>query len=129
MLKTLWPSPSNCPSRRCPVANPFRYINAALAIHSMNPIDKLVLLVLAIRTNPLSGTCHPSYTTLAEDTGLHTDTIRVSIHRLRDADMVAWKPGHGNQYTKRRANLYTLNLPKLLARNSKSADTESGFAD
>jgi hypothetical protein len=77
----------------------FAALKFARYIRTKKPIQKLVLLTLALYANA-AGECFPSYERLMLDTGIKSKTtIAASLQYLRDTlKVIDWTVGHGNQF-------------------------------
>lgn len=70
--------------------------NTLIRNPKFNVYEKNILIIL-ISLNP----CHPSHTQLAEWTNLNKRTVIRTLKRLRDKNVITWRPGFKN-----RCNLY-----------------------
>jgi hypothetical protein len=94
----------------------FAYVVAALNMKTdRRPATKLVLVILANHRNQKTGLCCPSYKRLMDLTGYSRRTLTYELKQLRDAGLISWKRGWGNEYSAGVPNRYTLNLKAMKA--------------
>lgn len=77
----------------------------------LQPIDKVVLMVLILRSN-VDGQSWPSYLRIAADTWASARTIKSSIKRLVAAGLVASTQRRRDNSHEHDSNLYTVTLPR-----------------
>jgi DNA-binding transcriptional regulator YhcF (GntR family) len=78
--------------------------------------DKLVLLVIANRTNVKTGECFPSMGHMAKDCGLSRRSILRSVAKLEELNLIHVEPRFMTGSKGKRSHIYRINMtakPKL----------------
>ncbi|SJM93382.1 hypothetical protein CRENPOLYSF2_3280003 [Crenothrix polyspora] len=79
--------------------------------HRLPAMQKIVLLMLANRTNPDNGLCFPSHDRLAEDCGMTKRSVIQQIEKLEQSGLI--NVIRETRDGVRRVNKYKLNLSKI----------------
>jgi len=105
------------PSLQCSSYKNFFTLPNELFLLNLPPSAFMVYAYLLLIEDRKTHTCHPSYNTIAADTGLSKNTVLKSIGDLREAGLITVKPS--SYYDKsgmkwKGNNLYTI-LPAQIA--------------
>lgn len=76
-------------------------------LSELKPIQRHVALTLSLHMDNEGGSCFPSISTLAAETGLAESSVRHAIYALDDAGYLLRKPGEGRGHSTR----YQAKLP------------------
>lgn len=87
-------------------------------------LQKLVLLMLANRTNADNGRCDPSISRVAEDCGMSKDSVRRAITALADAGFLTVLQRQDG--TANLSNHYLLNLQGVVAHSDQGSRSQQG---
>ncbi len=68
-----------------PRLSPLFSWRSAICDSGLEPTTRHVALTLSLHMNERGGSCFPSQATLARETGLHDETVRLHLRRLREA--------------------------------------------
>lgn len=92
---------------------------SAVCDSTLPPVTRHVALTLSLHMNERGGSCFPSLATLARETGLHEDTIKVHLRSLRQT---GWLQVEHDRAVRGRGtrNTYTATVP------TRGAETTGG---